>query len=170
MSFAIPHLHPNDLLGLPSDTSADPNNGDVAGLKAEGVEKSSSACHRPVPIKLGETNDLLAYHRVDQHMRLTSPNGSELDSLKDQEAGDTTLKSKYRQTAKLGKYKRNLSILGNGFVGLNSRRWIENGHVWPFGELGQARRIVWRFAQCLHLTFNIVSNWMFESVTSGEKP
>ncbi|KAG5595657.1 hypothetical protein H5410_036889 [Solanum commersonii] len=28
MSFAVPHLHPNDLLGLPRDTRADPNNGD----------------------------------------------------------------------------------------------------------------------------------------------
>uniref|UniRef100_M1E158 Uncharacterized protein n=1 Tax=Solanum tuberosum TaxID=4113 RepID=M1E158_SOLTU len=52
---------------------------------------------------------------------------------------------------------------------LNLRRWIENGHVGPFGELGRARRIVHRFAQRLRLALNIVSIWMFESVTFGEK-
>ncbi|KAG5605767.1 hypothetical protein H5410_027259, partial [Solanum commersonii] len=48
----------------------------------------------------------------------------------------------------------------DGFAGLNSRRWIENGHVGPFGELGRTHRIVQRFAQCLHLAFKIMSNWM----------
>ena len=37
-------------------------------------------------------------------------------------------------------------ILLSGFAGLNSRRWIENGHVGPFGELGRTRRIARRFA------------------------
>uniref|UniRef100_M1DKU1 Uncharacterized protein n=1 Tax=Solanum tuberosum TaxID=4113 RepID=M1DKU1_SOLTU len=27
LSFAVPHLHPNDILGSPSDTRANPNNG-----------------------------------------------------------------------------------------------------------------------------------------------
>ncbi|KAG5572111.1 hypothetical protein H5410_061877 [Solanum commersonii] len=28
LSFAVPHLHPNDILGSPSDTGANPNNGE----------------------------------------------------------------------------------------------------------------------------------------------
>ncbi|KAG5619759.1 hypothetical protein H5410_004977 [Solanum commersonii] len=28
LSFAVPHLHPNDILGSPSDTRANPNNGE----------------------------------------------------------------------------------------------------------------------------------------------
>ncbi|KAG5584871.1 hypothetical protein H5410_045305 [Solanum commersonii] len=34
-----------------------------------------------------------------------------------------------------------------GVAGLNSRRWIENGHVEPYGELGQACRTTRRFAK-----------------------
>ncbi|KAG5619695.1 hypothetical protein H5410_004913 [Solanum commersonii] len=60
-------------------------------------------------------------------------------------------------------------ILFSGFAGLKSRRWIENGHVGPFGELGRARLIVQRFKQCLHLALNIMENWMFEFATFGEK-
>ncbi|KAG5609916.1 hypothetical protein H5410_021197 [Solanum commersonii] len=33
-----------------------------------------------------------------------------------------------------------------GGCGLNLKKWIKNGHVGPFGELGRARRTTRRFA------------------------
>uniref|UniRef100_M1DNS5 Uncharacterized protein n=1 Tax=Solanum tuberosum TaxID=4113 RepID=M1DNS5_SOLTU len=57
-----------------------------------------------------------------------------------------------------------------GLARLNSGRWIENGHVGPFGELSQARRISRWFAYFLHLAFNFVSSLWFEFVTFGEMP
>ncbi|KAG5577417.1 hypothetical protein H5410_057551 [Solanum commersonii] len=105
------------------------------------------------PVKLGEPTLVL-----------------NVKNLLNDKAGDTTLKSQYRQMAKFVKSKRNLSISGACFdFALNSRRWIENGHVGPFGELGRARRIVRRFAHCLHIALISVLNWMFEFVTFDEK-
>ncbi|KAK6780077.1 hypothetical protein RDI58_022261 [Solanum bulbocastanum] len=55
-------------------------------------------------------------------------------------------------------------------MGLNSRKWIENGHVGPFGELSLAHRITQRFTYFLHISFNFVSSLCFESATFGEMP
>uniref|UniRef100_M1DJZ3 Uncharacterized protein n=1 Tax=Solanum tuberosum TaxID=4113 RepID=M1DJZ3_SOLTU len=42
-------------------------------------------------------------------------------------------------------------------AGLNSRSWIEIGHVGPFGKLDRACQIVRRFAQCLCFTLHMLS-------------
>uniref|UniRef100_M1E028 Integrase core domain containing protein n=1 Tax=Solanum tuberosum TaxID=4113 RepID=M1E028_SOLTU len=61
-------------------------------------------------------------------------------------------------------------ILFSGIARLNSRRWIENWHVGPIGELGQARRTTQQFAKSPPITLNFMLYVLFDSVTFGEKP
>ncbi|KAG5599523.1 hypothetical protein H5410_030893, partial [Solanum commersonii] len=114
LNYVVPPLHPNELLGLPSNTRDNPTNR-MNVLKSAGWQ----------------TED---------------PCGSCLNFVS--ACFDFTI----------------------GVCGIEFEKWIENGHVRTFGELRRARGIIRRFAQCLHLALNIVSNWMFESVTFGEKP
>ncbi|KAG5594668.1 hypothetical protein H5410_035900 [Solanum commersonii] len=61
-------------------------------------------------------------------------------------------------------------ILFSEVAGLNLISWIESWHVGLFGELGQARRITRRFADCPNLAFNFMLHLMLGSVTFGKKP
>uniref|UniRef100_M1DHG8 Putative plant transposon protein domain-containing protein n=1 Tax=Solanum tuberosum TaxID=4113 RepID=M1DHG8_SOLTU len=55
-----------------------------------------------------------------------------------------------------------------GVAGSNSRRWIENRHVGPFGELGRARRTTRRFAKSPCIAFNFKPHVLLVSATFGE--
>ncbi|KAG5571389.1 hypothetical protein H5410_061155 [Solanum commersonii] len=105
MSYAVPPLHSNELLGLPGNTRANPNDGE-------------SKCGECVEITFGELKVHSANHRP----------------------------------------------------GLNSRRWIENRHIGPFGELGRAHRTTWQFAKSPPITLNFMLYVLIDSVTFGEKP
>ncbi|KAG5610315.1 hypothetical protein H5410_021596 [Solanum commersonii] len=57
-----------------------------------------------------------------------------------------------------------------GVTGLNSRKWIENRHFGPFGELGRVRRTTRQFAKPTLIALNFILYVLFDSITFGEKP